>query len=71
MMRLKKYIYALYELLQPIPVAVQHKAFVYGPSIAGVAVSNLDGSMDICPFSLCCFGRGLSDGLITLPEESY
>ena len=51
-------------------MAERSKARVYGRSIAGIAGSNPAGRMDVCP--LCVLsGRGLCDGLITRPEESY
>jgi hypothetical protein len=46
-----------------------------GRAVAGVAGSNPTRGMDICLFCLYvmmpCVGRGLCDGLITRPEESY
>jgi hypothetical protein len=43
--------------------------------VAGVAGSNPDRNMDVCLLGLYvvlfCIGRGLCDGLITRPEESY
>jgi hypothetical protein len=46
-----------------------------GRSVAGIAGSNLAAGMDVCLLCLCvvlsCVGRGLCDGLITRPEESY
>jgi hypothetical protein len=54
----------------PVPVAERSKVWVYIRSLAGIVGSNRAGGMDVC---LCCVlsGRGLCDGLITLPEESY
>jgi hypothetical protein len=56
-------------------VAAQSKAQVYGRLVAGVAVSNPAEGMDVCLLCvyvvLSCIGRGLCDGLITRPEESY
>jgi hypothetical protein len=51
-------------------VAVRSKAWVCGRSLTGIVGSNPTGGMDVC---LCCVlsGRGLCDGLITRPEESY
>ena len=55
---------------KPVPVAERSKACVYGRSPAGIAGSNPTGGMDGC--LLCVLsGRGLCDGLITRPEESY
>jgi hypothetical protein len=46
-----------------------------GRLVAGVAGSNPDRSMDVCLLYLyvvlSCVGKGLCDGLITRPEESY
>jgi hypothetical protein len=60
---------------KPIPVASPSKAKVCGRLVAGVAGSNPAEGMDV--YLLClyivmsCAGRGLCDGLITRPEESY
>jgi hypothetical protein len=44
-------------------------------AVAGVAGSNTARGMDVCLSCLyvvlSCVGRGLCDGLITRPEESY
>ena len=57
-------------LTLPIPVAERSKAWVCSRSPAGIAGSNPAGGMDVC--LLCVLsGRGLCDGLITRPEESY
>jgi hypothetical protein len=55
-----------------IAVAVRSKARVCGCSLAGIAGSNSSGAR----LSLSCEcgvlpGRGLCDGPITRPEESY
>jgi hypothetical protein len=43
--------------------------------VAGVAGSNHAEGMDVCLLCfyvvLSCVGRGLCDGLVTRPEESY
>jgi hypothetical protein len=43
--------------------------------VAGVAGSNPSEGMDVCLLCLyvvlSCAGRGLCDGMITRPEESY
>ena len=52
---------------KPIPVAARSKMWVCGRSLAGFAVSNPTGGMDVCVLS----GRGLCVGLITRPQESY
>jgi len=38
------------------PVAARSKAWVYGRSLAGIAVSNPAGGMDVCFFvsAVCC-----------------
>jgi hypothetical protein len=55
----------------PIPVAARSKAWVCGRTLAGIACLNPAGGMDVC-FECCVLsGRGLCDGPITLPEESY
>jgi hypothetical protein len=51
-------------------VAARSKAWVFGRSIAGIAGSNSAGGMDVCVLWVLS-GRGLCDGLITRPEESY
>jgi len=56
----------------PIPVATRFKMRVWGFSPAGIAGSNPGGGMmsdSFDGFVLSC--RGLCDGLITRPEESY
>jgi hypothetical protein len=55
---------------QPIPVAAWYKAWVRGRSLAVIAGSNPAGGMDVC-LSIMLSSRGLCDGLITRPEESY
>jgi hypothetical protein len=51
-------------------VVARSKASVYGCSLAGIVGSNLPGGMEVC--LLCVLsGRGLCEGLITRPEESY
>ena len=54
-----------------IPVAARSKAWVRGRSLAGIVVSNPAGGMDVCCGCCVLSGRGLCDGLITRPEESY
>jgi hypothetical protein len=41
---------------RPSPVATQSKAWVYDRSLAGIAVSNPAGGMDMCLFvsAACC-----------------
>jgi hypothetical protein len=53
-------------------VASRSKAWVCGRVLAGIVGSNPTGGMDV--FLLCVFvlsGRGLCDGPIPRPEESY
>jgi hypothetical protein len=56
-------------------VAARSKAHVCGRLVAGIVVSNPAPGMDVCLLCLyvvlCCVGRGLCDGLIARPEESY
>ena len=58
-------------LEEPISVASRSKASVCGRSPAEIVSSNPTGGMDV--YCECCVlsGRGLCDGLITRPEESY
>jgi hypothetical protein len=57
------------------PVVAPSKAKVCGRLVAGIAGSNPAWGMDVCLLCLyvvlSCVGRGLCDGLITRPEESY
>ena len=57
----------------PIPVAAWCKAWVWGRSLAGTAVSNPAWGRESVSLVECCglSLRGLSVGLITRPEESY
>ena len=57
----------------PIPVAMQSNVCDYGHLLAGIVGSNPAGGIDVCLLCECCTlpGRGLYDGLITRPEESY
>ena len=48
-------------------MTAQSKAWVYSRSPAEIVGSNPIWGMDVCVLS----GRGLCDGLITRPEESY
>jgi hypothetical protein len=56
-------------------VAARSKAKVCGRLVAGIAGLNSARGMDVCLLCLyvvlSCVGRGLCDGLITRPEESY
>jgi hypothetical protein len=57
------------------PVLVAARSKVCGRLIAGMEGSNPARGMDVCLLCLyvvlSCVGRGLCDGLITHPEESY
>jgi len=52
-------------------VAARSKSWFCGRSPAEIVGSNPTGGVDVC--RACCVfsGRGLCDGLITRPEESY
>ena len=56
----------------PIPVAERSEALVYGILLSGIASSNAAGTW-MSVYCECCVlsGRGLCDGPITHPEESY
>ena len=57
----------------PVPVAARSKAWVYGRSPAENVGSNPTGGHGCLSVAECSVlsGRGLCDGLITRPEESY
>jgi hypothetical protein len=55
----------------PIRVAERSKAWVCSRSPAGIAGSNTVGGMDVCCECCVLSGRGLYDGPIPRPEESY
>jgi hypothetical protein len=55
-----------------IQVAAWSKAWVCGRSLAGIVGSNPAGAWMALSCECCVLsGRGLCDGLITRPEESY
>ena len=55
-----------------MPVAARSKAWVCGCSLAGIAGSNPARTWMFVSCKRCVLsGRGLCDGLITRPEESY
>jgi hypothetical protein len=54
-----------------IPVAARSKALVFGRSPAEIVGPNPTGGMDVCRKCCVLSGRGLCDGLITRPQESY
>jgi hypothetical protein len=56
----------------PIAVTARSKASVYGRSLTGIWVRILPRAwMSVCCDCCVLSGRGLCDGLITRPEESY
>ena len=55
----------------PVPVAARSKAWVCGLSSAEIVGSNPTDGMNVCRECCVLSGRGLNDGLITRPEESY
>jgi hypothetical protein len=57
--------------VSPIPVAARSKAWVCGCSRAGIAGSNLTDDMNVYCECRVLSNRGLCDGPITRPEESY
>ena len=61
----------LMDMYAPIQVAVQSDHWVCGCSLAGIAGSNPTGGMDVCRECCVLSGRGLCDGPITRPAESY
>jgi hypothetical protein len=56
-----------------VPVAARSKAWVFGRSSAEIVGSNPTGGTWMFVCCECCVfsGRGLCDGLITRPQESY
>ena len=52
-------------------MAARFKVWVCGRSIPGIAGSNPAGGMDVSCECCVLTGRGLCDGPITDPEESY
>jgi hypothetical protein len=55
-----------------MPVAERSKAWVRSHSPAGIAGSNPAEGICLSVVSVVCLsGRGLCDGLITHPKESY
>jgi hypothetical protein len=55
------------------PVTPRSKAWVCGHLLARIAVSDPAGSMSVCLLRVLCVltGRGVCDGPITGPENSY
>jgi len=57
---------------KPVPVAARSEAWVCDCSPADIVGSNpTGGRMSVCCECAVLSGRGLCDGLITRPEESY
>jgi hypothetical protein len=54
-----------------MPVAARSKAWVCGSSVARFVGSNPAGGMDVCCECYMLLGRGLCDGLVIRPKESY
>ena len=52
-------------------MAARSKAWVGGRTSAETAGSNSTGGMEVCCDCCLLSRRGLCDGLITRPEESY
>jgi hypothetical protein len=58
--------------LLPITMTAQFQVYVCGRPHAGIAGSNPAVSMIVCLFDSCVLsGRGLCDGQLSRPEESY
>jgi hypothetical protein len=51
-------------------VTARSKAWVRGSLLAGIVGSNPSRGIGVC-CECCVLGRGLCDGPITCPEESY
>ena len=62
--------YDVMSLSELIPVAARSKAWVCGRSLDGILGSPAR-DMDVCCECCVLSGRGLCDGPITRPEESY
>jgi hypothetical protein len=58
-------------LKEPIPVATRNKAWVCGCSLAGIADSHPAGAWVSVRYECVFSDRGLCDGVITRPEDSY
>jgi hypothetical protein len=52
-------------------MAARSTALVFGRSPAEIVGSNPTAGIDVCCDCCVLSGRGLCDGLITRPEESY
>jgi len=62
---------SIYTASEPIPVAARSKAWVCGRTLAGIAGSNTDDGIYVSCECCVLSGRGLCDGLIARPVESY
>jgi hypothetical protein len=59
-------------LPRPTPAAAPSKAYVCGRALAGIVGSDPTGGMDVCLLGVFMLsGRGLCNGPIPRPEESY
>ena len=58
-------------IMKPVPVSAWSKAQDFGRSPTEIVGSNPTGGMEVCREFCVLSGRGLCDGLITRPEESY
>jgi len=65
--------HAPYCHLWPVSLYCIFPRYLIKRSLAGIVGSNPAEGMDVCHSCECCVfsGRGLCDGLITRPEESY
>ena len=70
-LRYKPGYFSQYADYRAISVAARPKAWVCGRSLARIAGSNPSGGMDICRECCVLSGRGLCDGLINPPDNSY
>jgi hypothetical protein len=71
LLRHSTYISVEHTYFPPVPVVVRSKAKVCGRWPAEIVGSNPIGGMDVCCECRVLLGRGLSDELITRPEDSY
>jgi len=67
----RKFIFTVLWAYAPISVGVRSKAWVCSRSLARIVGSNPAGGKDVCVESCVLSDRGLCDGSITRPEESY
>ena len=62
---------ALFRIYAPNTVTARSKEWVCRRSLAGIAGLNSAGGTDVCHECFVLSGRGLCDGSIPHPEESY